>query len=135
MQLVELGVFLPAMIVLVVCGCRKKSTKRRPPGQEGSRRAADLRMMFGSAPLRLTASNKHVFVEDAPLAGGKQSVTTQAANFATLHVAWTPRSQRSCISASQLGQVKATGSDLVRKTVRGHPGNMEMIRRGASQFA
>jgi hypothetical protein len=37
--------------------------------------------------------------------------------------------------ASQLGQVKATGSDLVRKTVRGHPGNMEMIRRGASQFA
>ena len=46
-------------------------------------------MMFGSAPLRLTASHKQVFVEDAPLAGGKQSVTPQAANFVALRVAWT----------------------------------------------
>jgi len=46
-------------------------------------------MMFSSAPHRLIASHKHVFVEDATLADGKQSVTSQAANFATLHVAWT----------------------------------------------
>ena len=72
MQLVELGVFLAAMIVLVVCGCtftRRPKESPQSAAQPGKKEAADRRMMFGSAPLRLTASNKHVFVEDAPLAG------------------------------------------------------------------
>jgi len=111
MQLMELGAFFAAMIVLVVCGCiftrrpikgpqsEAQHSKSVRSAREVTRGAADrgeflctspLRPPCRSAPPSFAAwrTHKDVFEENAALARGKQSVTPQAANFATLRFAW-----------------------------------------------